>query len=81
MISAPLWRRLGSDSAIVGRSLTLDGRSYTVTGVMPDHFELPVAGIISAGVRTDLWIPLDPKDEGNPKEACRILRTPDASLA
>ena len=67
VISAPLWRRLGADSAVVGKSLTLDGRSYTVTGVMPDHFALPVGGIISAGVRIDVWIPLDPEGRGEPE--------------
>ena len=36
MISTPLWRRLGTDPGIVGKPLTLDGRSYTVTGVMPE---------------------------------------------
>ena len=66
VISAALWRRLGFDSGIVGRPLTLDGRSYTVTGVMPDHFQLPVAGILSAGARTDVWIPLDPQGRGEP---------------
>src|SRR5262245_57484157 len=53
VISAPLWRQLGSDSGIVGKSLTLDGRSYAVAGVMPDHFALPVAGIISVGTGPD----------------------------
>ncbi len=66
VISAPLWRRLGADAAIVGKSLALDGRSYTVTGVMPDHFAFPVAGIVSAGNATDLWIPLDPQGRGEP---------------
>ena len=66
VISAPLWRRLGADSGIVGRSLTIDGRSYTVTGVMPDHFALPVAGIMSAGTGTDVWIPLDPGGREEP---------------
>jgi putative ABC transport system permease protein len=67
VISAPLWRQLGADSGILGRPLTLDGRSYTVTGVMPDHFALPVAGILSAGTGTDVWIPLDPEGRGEPE--------------
>ena len=54
------WEPIPASSA---RPLTLDGRSYTVTGVMPEPFQLPVAGIISAGLRTDVWIPLDPQDE------------------
>ncbi|HEY2905923.1 MAG TPA: ADOP family duplicated permease [Vicinamibacterales bacterium] len=64
VISASLWRRLGSDSAIVGKSLTLDGRSYTVAGVMPEYFALPVTGIMTAGARIDIWIPLDPQGRG-----------------
>ena len=64
VISAPLWRQLGSDSGIVGKSLSLGGRSYTVTGVMPNDFALPV-GIMWTG--TDLWIPLDPDGHGEPR--------------
>jgi len=83
VISAALWRRLGSDSGIVGRALTLDGRSYTVTGVMPPHFKLPVAGISSAGVHTEVWIPLDPvRDEaGAALYVAYARRRPDVTLA
>jgi putative ABC transport system permease protein len=85
VISAQLWRRLGADSAIVGRALTLDGRSYTVTGVMPDHFKLPVAGIISAGVWTDVWMPLDPAGRGEPEGGVPYFayarRKPDVTFA
>ena len=35
VISDGLWRRLGADTAIVGKTVTLSGRVYTVTGVMP----------------------------------------------
>ena len=85
VISAPLWRRLGADPAIVGRAVTLSGRSYTVTGVMPDHFKLPVAGIISARVRTDVWIPLDPAGRGEPEAGMPYFayarRKPDVTFA
>jgi len=43
-------RRFGADPAIVGRSLTLDGESYTVVGVAPPRFEMPK--------HRDLWLPL-----------------------
>src|ERR1051325_6658887 len=33
VISNSLWQRLGADPGIIGKPLTLDGRSYTVTGV------------------------------------------------
>src|SRR5688500_5069222 len=50
VISTSLWRRLGSDPDIVGKPLTLDGASFTVTGVMPPSFDLPVASVRAAGV-------------------------------
>lgn len=34
-----LWqRRFGSDSAVIGRTVTLDGEPYTVIGVLPEGF-------------------------------------------
>ncbi len=48
---------------IVGKPLTLDGRSYTVTGVMPETFRLPVADIGGTGTRTDVWLALDPAED------------------
>jgi putative ABC transport system permease protein len=51
LISHSLWkRRLGEDPAIVGRALRLDGRLYTVVGVMPDRFNFPEFA--------DVWTPL-----------------------
>jgi putative ABC transport system permease protein len=36
------WRqRFGADPAIVGRSMTLDGRSFTILGVLPSGFAFP----------------------------------------
>jgi hypothetical protein len=41
-ISHALWsQRFGSDQAIVGQSLTLDGRAFIVTGVAPRGFAYP----------------------------------------
>jgi putative ABC transport system permease protein len=61
VISSALWDRLGGDPKIIGRSLTMDGRQYTVTGVMPAWFRLPVAFIGGGESRTDVWVPLDPQ--------------------
>src|SRR5579884_2026477 len=61
VISYSLWQRLGADSAIVGRSLVMDGQQYTVTGVAPGWFRLPVASIGGGEYRTDVWVPLDPQ--------------------
>jgi predicted permease len=42
MLAHGLWLdRFGADPEVVGRSLVLDGRSRTVTGVLPEGVELP----------------------------------------
>ena len=64
VISNALWRRLGSDPEIVGRPITLDGRPYTITGVTPPAFRLPVPGPGAEGVQSDVWIGLDPSGHG-----------------
>lgn len=51
MISHRLWAgRFGSDSAIVGRTVTLDGRAVRVVGVVSPRFVLP-------GWDPDVWRP------------------------
>ena len=62
VLSHALWRRLGSDQAIVGKPITLDGVSYTVSGVMPAHFRFPVNDVGPAGGRPDVWMQLDPNE-------------------
>ena len=43
-------RRFAGDPAIVGRQVHLDGRPFTVIGVLPSWFTYPDAGI-------ELWVP------------------------
>lgn len=51
LISNGLWqRRFGADKNVLGKTLTLDGDSYTVLGVMPANFNFPE--------KAELWIPL-----------------------
>jgi putative ABC transport system permease protein len=51
VMSDGLWkRRFGSDPAIVGRTLRLNTRSYTVIGVMPPAFK-------GLGDTADVWLP------------------------
>ena len=64
VISNALWRRLGSDASIVGKPITIDGRPYTVTGVMPADFRLPVPGPGLERIKPDVWIRLDPLGKG-----------------
>src|SRR6185437_4425719 len=48
LLSHGLWqRKFGSDPQIVGRQLRIDGRSLTVSGVMPPGFRFPF--------QSDLW--------------------------
>jgi putative ABC transport system permease protein len=43
ILSHTLWKqRYNSDPNIVGSSMTLDSKSYTVIGVMPEGFQFPV---------------------------------------
>lgn len=52
VLSHALWqRRFDADTSVLGRSLTLDGASYAVVGVMPRHFG-------TLGGRADVWAPL-----------------------
>ena len=46
-----LWQRaFGADPNLVGRTVSLNSRSYTVVGVMPAGFEFPA--------EAELWVPL-----------------------
>jgi putative ABC transport system permease protein len=57
VISYTLWKdRFQLDRNVLGRTIDLDRRPYTVIGVMPRNFEFPLdAGRLS---HRDLWIPL-----------------------
>jgi putative ABC transport system permease protein len=53
MISYELWNRLlGGDRNAVGSTLALEGRDYTVIGILPPHF-----GISLLGPKVDIWAP------------------------
>ncbi len=50
-----LWQRaFGGDRAVIGREITLDGKNYTVIGVMPAQFRFPELW----GVNPDLFVPM-----------------------
>ena len=51
IVSHAAWRRyFGGSHDVLGQSLTLDGRSFAIVGVMPDGFRFP-------DPQTELWIP------------------------
>jgi predicted permease len=68
VIGHALWReRLGGDPSIVGRAVTLNGKPYTVVGVLPSGFQLPEAPRLSGPVeltaKVDAFVPLRLPDD------------------
>jgi len=60
VLSHRLWRtRFNADSNIVGKAITLDGKSYEVIGVAPRDFTAPSNQSAPNGVA--LWLPLLPR--------------------
>src|SRR5262245_6838628 len=52
VLSHKVWRqRFGGDPKVAGQTVNLGGEIYTVTGVMPDEFDVP-------SQHTAFWIPL-----------------------
>ena len=62
VISHRLWNRsFGSDPNIIGKTVTLNGYSYTVIGVAPENF----AGTFVA-LSFDIWVPLSMQEQIKP---------------
>ncbi len=64
ILAASLWRsQFHSDPQIIGRGITLNGRLYTVVGVLPPSFHFPsgyeLSPLVGFGAgRIDLFVPL-----------------------
>jgi predicted permease len=63
ILSARLWqRRFNSDPNLVGKEISLNGRNFTVVGIMPETFQfpLPLFGIQGGtfAQRVDIWKPI-----------------------
>jgi putative ABC transport system permease protein len=63
IISERLWRRrFNSDPQLVGTQVSVNGRSFTVVGIMPANFEfpLPLFGVQGGTMaeRADMWKPI-----------------------
>src|SRR5688572_29190436 len=58
VISQALWQnRFGGQAGIINKTISLNGKPYTVLGVMPAGFEFPF--------KVDLWLPLGPFSTGS----------------
>lgn len=59
MIGYGFWQKhFGGNTRVIGEKLNLEGRSYTVIGVMPPGFDLPEAA--------EIWLPLQTKIDSLP---------------
>jgi putative ABC transport system permease protein len=57
VLSHGLWqRRFGGDRKIVGKSVALNGESYTVVGVLPQDYRF--------GTQTDVFVPVGLNEDG-----------------
>lgn len=51
IVSYGSWRRrFGADPQLLGKTISLNGRAYTIVGIMPRDFDYPVP--------VELWVPL-----------------------
>jgi predicted permease len=58
ILSYGFWQRqFGGQLNILGQTLNLDRKPYTIIGVMPQSFVFPLPGMMQ-GVSADLWVPL-----------------------
>ena len=75
-----LWeRRFGADPDVVGRTLTLNAKTFTVIGIMPPDFNFPVNG-------GEMWAPLafddkTKRERGSHYLRCMGLLRPGVSVA
>jgi predicted permease len=68
VLSGRAWRiYFDADTAVIGRRITLDRRTYEVIGVMPRDFR----GLTAPGLVRDCWIPF-PLDAGTANSAARM---------
>jgi putative ABC transport system permease protein len=69
IISHGMWqRRFGADPNIIGRQITLDGRSKTVIGVLPEGFRFQFAD-----QPPEFWSPMDPNGDINTQRGASYL--------
>ena len=92
IISARLWeRRFNSDPQIIGTKLLLNGKSFTVVGVMPANFDFPLqlfnlGNGAQFGGRSEIWQPLAFTDDQIKARSSRSFAiigrlAPETSLA
>jgi putative ABC transport system permease protein len=67
ILSHPFWKRyFGQDRAVLGRTVTLDGKPFTVVGVMPEDFDFLPADV-------DIFRPTSWADRREDRERTLLL--------
>jgi putative ABC transport system permease protein len=67
VISDGLWhRKYGGDASVLGKSVTLDGKTYSIVGVLPAWFRAPAWDALGIPMKTsvDVLLPWPLKDSG-----------------
>ena len=68
ILSYAAWQtQFGIDSAIIGRTVVLDGISTVVVGVLPRAFHFAPAG------PADFWVPMHPHTECDLRRSCHTI--------
>jgi predicted permease len=66
ILSYPFWQRqFGGDPAVLGSTIKLNGKSYTVVGIMPQRFNYPLG--------SELWIPLALSPQDKVERTAQVL--------
>lgn len=78
MLSYALWqRRFGSDQGIVGKTISMNGFSYLVVGVMPKGFQFPTKDVLPAlqslEKPVEAWVPVALADQDWTARGSRFL--------
>jgi predicted permease len=91
LISHDLWaRRFGADPGVLNRTVSLDGQSHVVIGIMPGGFLFPTGKqlhpMVPFGPRVDVWKPMafttgELQQRGNWAYGCMARLKPGFSLA
>ena len=67
VLSHRLWQTLGADPRIVGSKVYIEGRDWSVIGVMPEDFAVPDA-------TAAFWAPWDMRDVVSRRAFSRMAR-------
>jgi predicted permease len=71
VIGHGLWQReFGSDNSVLGESMQIDGRSYTIVGVAPPSSSW---GMVSGTIEAGVWIPMKQPRRNDRTQAALIL--------